>query len=128
MCPLPLLLSLGITQKSLALSCLFPPVRCLCTLIRFPLSLLFSGLKSPGSLSFSSYDKYFKCSVVFVALHWTHFSRRITSLSLLVTLVRIQPRVLMAAFARRSHCWLMVRLSSTRTPRAFSAKWKIPWE
>lgn len=67
-CPLPLVLPVVITQKSLSLSSyLFPPVRYLWKLISFPLSLLFSGIES--SLSFSSsYKKYFKRSVVCVVL------------------------------------------------------------
>lgn len=42
LCPFPLVLSLSITDKSLALSSLLPPIRYLCILIRPPPSFLFS--------------------------------------------------------------------------------------
>jgi len=54
LCPLPLVLALGITEKSLALSSLYCPFRYLYTWIRSLLSPLFSRLKSPNSLSLSS--------------------------------------------------------------------------
>ncbi|KAK4817104.1 hypothetical protein QYF61_027967 [Mycteria americana] len=50
LCPLPLVLSLGTTEKTLALSSLQPPFR----VMRFPLRLLFSRLNTHSSLSFSS--------------------------------------------------------------------------
>jgi len=46
LCPLPLVMSVGITEKSLALFSSFPPIMYLYTLIRSPLlSLLFSRLQ-----------------------------------------------------------------------------------
>jgi len=55
-----LLLSLSLdtteSERSLAPSS-FPPIRCLYTLIRSPLRLLFSKLKSSSSLSLSSYKR-----------------------------------------------------------------------
>ncbi|NXW18147.1 TENS3 protein, partial [Circaetus pectoralis] len=47
---------------------------------------------------------------------------RIAPLDLLATLFLMQLRILMTAFAMRLHCWLMVSLLSTRTPRSFSAE------
>jgi len=47
--PLPLVLSLGYTEKSLAPFPLYPPFRYACTLMRSPLHLLFSRLNSPSS-------------------------------------------------------------------------------
>ena len=58
--PLPLVLSLGTTEKNLAPSSQHPPLRYLYTLMRSPLGLLFSRLNRPSSLSLSSYDT---CSI-----------------------------------------------------------------
>ena len=44
------------------------------------------------------------------------------SLSLLVTLVLMQPRICLAFWAARAHCWFMSSLPSTRTPKSFSAR------
>ncbi|KAK4828311.1 hypothetical protein QYF61_025323 [Mycteria americana] len=52
--PLPLVLPLVTTEKSLALSSLLPLFSYLYTLIRSPPSRYFSGLNSPSSLSLSS--------------------------------------------------------------------------
>lgn len=101
----------------------FPSSQVFLHIDKIPLSLLFSGLKSPGSLSFSSYDKYFKLSDVLVALCWTHFSKKD---------YLPQPpgnTCPNAAQGTDGHlCWPMVSLLCTRMLRAFSAKWKIPWE
>jgi len=53
-CLWPLVPSLGTTEKSLALASLYPPFRYLYTLMRSLLSLFFSWLNSPSSLSLSS--------------------------------------------------------------------------
>jgi len=53
--------------------------------------------------------------------------RRITSLSLLTIIYLMQPRILLASFATRAHCWIMVKLVSIRTPRSFSAKLFSSW-
>ena len=45
-----------------------------------------------------------------------------TSLILLATLLLMHPRIPLAFLAARAHCWLMVNLSSTRTPRSLSAE------
>jgi len=45
-----------------------------------------------------------------------------TSLNLLATLFLMHPRMPLAFLATRAHCWLMVNLSSTRTPRSLSAE------
>jgi len=50
--PLPLVLALGTTEKSLALSSFHAPFRYLYTLRRSPLSLPFSRLNSPSSQPF----------------------------------------------------------------------------
>ena len=47
---------------------------------------------------------------------------RRTSLDLLATLLLMHPRMPLAFLAARAHCWLMVNLSSTRTPRSLSAQ------
>ena len=38
------------------------------------------------------------------------------------TLLLMHPRIPLAFLAARAHCWLMVNLSSTRTPRSLSAE------
>jgi len=47
---------------------------------------------------------------------------RIPSYGLLATLLLMQPRILLAFFAARAHCWLMSSLVSSRTTRFFSLK------
>ena len=54
LCPLPLVLSLGTTAKSLTPSPWPPPCRYLEAFRRSPLNLLFSRLNKPSSLSLSS--------------------------------------------------------------------------
>ena len=71
LCPLPLILSLGTTERSLAPSSLCPPFSHLYTLTRSPLSLLSSRLNSPSSLYLSSEERYSGPLVLFLALHWT---------------------------------------------------------
>ncbi|KAM9591087.1 transmembrane protein 161B-like isoform 4-T6 [Morphnus guianensis] len=61
----------GSTEKSLAPSSSFPPIRYLYGVIRSPLSLLFSRLNSPSSLNLSSYERYSSSFIIFLALHWT---------------------------------------------------------
>uniref|UniRef100_A0A8B9QH24 Glycoprotein endo-alpha-1,2-mannosidase n=2 Tax=Apteryx owenii TaxID=8824 RepID=A0A8B9QH24_APTOW len=80
LCPLPLILSLGTTEKSLAPSSLDPPIRYLYLLIRISLSLLFSRLNRPSSLSFFSYKQCSSPLIVFVALCWTCSSRSVSVL------------------------------------------------
>ena len=70
-CPLPLLLPLGTTEKSLALPFLHHPFRHLYTLIRSTVSLLFSRLISPSSLSLSLQERCSCPLIIFVALHLT---------------------------------------------------------
>lgn len=100
------------------------------------LKLFFSRTNSPSTLNLSSYDRCSSPSIVAVALHWigsstsvsslhwtaqkgTQHSRCVsahsgewrgttTSLDLLASLCLIQPRTLLAVFALRLHCWLMV--------------------
>lgn len=69
--PLPSVLTLGTTQKSLALSSLLSLIRYLYTLIRFPLSLLYSRLSSPSNIGLSLYNRGFDPLITFVALWWT---------------------------------------------------------
>jgi len=47
---------------------------------------------------------------------------RSTSLYLLATLLLMHPRIPLAFLAIRAHCWLMVKLLSTSTPRSLSAE------
>lgn len=57
LCPLPLVLSLVTTEKSLSQSASLHPTSYLCTLIRSPLSLFFSRLNNPSaSFCFSSHS------------------------------------------------------------------------
>ena len=65
-----LVLSLGMTGKSLARSSLHPPFRFLRTLIKSFL-ILFSRLNSPSSLSLSSYQRCSSPFVLFLDFHWT---------------------------------------------------------
>jgi len=64
LCPLPLVFSLGTSEKSLALP-LLPPIGYLYTLIRSPLRLFLTMLSNPSSLSLSSYGR---CSSPFSGL------------------------------------------------------------
>lgn len=70
LCSLPLILSLGTSEKILAPS-LFLPSRYLYTVMRLPLILLFCRLSSPTCLSLSSYVRCLNFSILFVALCWT---------------------------------------------------------
>lgn len=156
MCPLHLVLSLGVAEKSLAPS-FFSHPRYFYTLAGFPLRFLFFRLISHSSLSLSSHIRFSKPLDIFMALSWTHSSMSvslvvgspalgialhiclargeqregITSLDLLVTFCLIQPRRHLTSFAARVHCWFMFSLVSTRTPQVFSAKLlfssKLPW-
>lgn len=65
LCLLPLVLSPATTEENLAPSSSFPHIRYLYTLVRCPLSLLFSRLKSPSSLGLSFYKR---CSSPFNSL------------------------------------------------------------
>lgn len=52
---------------------------------------------------------------------WEERRGRITSLYLLATHLLMQPRTPFTFFALSAHCWVMINLVSTRTPRCFSA-------
>ena len=69
--PMPLVPAAGTTEKRLALSSLNPPYMSIYTLIRYPLSLLFSKVKSPSSLSLSSQERCSCPLIMFMTLHWT---------------------------------------------------------
>lgn len=69
LCLLPLFLSLGNTENSLALCSLHFPFRYLVDEIA--LNLLFSRLNSPSSFSFPSQERYFSPLDILVALIWT---------------------------------------------------------
>ena len=88
LCPLPLVMSLDTAGKSLALCSLHPRFLCvyiyiyiyrhtlyiyiyICTLVRCPLSLLFSSLHTPSSLSLSLYERCSSPFIIFVGLLWT---------------------------------------------------------
>ena len=80
MCPFPIVLSLNITKKSLALSSLCSHIRCLFTMIRTSWSLPFPKLNSPNSHSLFSHARYSSSLITFMALCWTFSS---TPMSLL---------------------------------------------
>lgn len=65
LCSFPLVLTLGTTEESLALSALHPPLRYLYTLIRF------SRLSGPISPSLFSEERCSSCFITFVTLCWT---------------------------------------------------------
>ena len=74
-----LVLSLHITEKSLASSiCLPPPCRYLWTFIRSLLSLLFPRLNRPGLLSLFSYGRCSRTFIIFVAFCWTPSRRSLS--------------------------------------------------
>ena len=115
--------------------------------IRSPLILHFFRLSKPSFLSRSSEKRSSSSLTIFMALLWTcskgpHLScagclrpghstpdgasfgqnrgGTITSLSLLVTLLLMQPGILLAFQASRARCWLMLSSSSARIPKSFS--------
>ena len=49
---------------------------------------------------------------------------RITFLTLLATLLSTQPRISLAFWAARTHCWLTSSLPPTATLRSLSAGWR----
>lgn len=135
--PLPLLLSLGATEKSLALSSVRLPFRYLYTLIRFPWGFSFlswtatslptfpHGREGPSPLIIQQFLCWNLSSIPMSVLYWRaqnwtqyfrygftnpHERGRITSLYLLAVLVLMQPRILLSFFAARAHCWLMFNL------------------
>jgi len=69
--PIVSCLSLGTTEKSLAPSSLYLPFRYLYTLINDALSLLFSRLNSPRSLSFSFCKRCSSPLITVMFLHWS---------------------------------------------------------
>ena len=128
LCPLPLVLSVGATARSL------PPLSFLshqafAHIDEVSLSPVFSRLKTSSSL-------------IFVAPCWTHSSKSVCLshwgaqdvaspvLSRLeghlpqplAMLLLMYPRILLAFFSTRAHCRLLVSLLSSRTPKSFSAK------
>lgn len=69
LCPLPLVLSLGTTEKS---SVLFAfSLQVFIHIDKIPLSLFFSRLNIPSSLSLSLHARCSSPLIIFVALHWT---------------------------------------------------------
>lgn len=112
-------------------------------------SLLCSRINNPTSLGLFSCVRCSNPLVIFMALcctrsamsasflyggaqNWaqhsschftsTEWKGRISSLYSLTVLFLTQPRMLLATFAARTRCWLMLNLVSTRTCRFFSAK------
>lgn len=63
------------------------------------------------------------------AQNWVQYSRRhltsaeerqvIMSLDLLAKVLLLNPRMLLASFATKAHCWLLCSLWSTKTPSPF---------
>ena len=78
LCPYPLVLSLGTTEKSLALPSVLSPHQILIHIGEIPLSLLFSRLNHPSSLSFSLYERCSNPLMIFVALGWTCSSKSVS--------------------------------------------------
>lgn len=70
-CPLPFVLALGTTQKSLVPSSLYLPFRWVCIHCQVPPHLLFSRLNSPSFLSLSSQERCSSPLFIFVVFHWT---------------------------------------------------------
>ena len=54
--------------------------------------------------------------------HQVRVGGRRNSLDLLATLLLMHPRIPLAFLAARAHCWLMVKLLSTSTPRSLSTE------
>ena len=107
--------------------------------MRSPWSLLFCSLNSPSPLSLSSLERCssplicgFNRSTSFLCWGpqtWMQHSRwgltraeqrgTIPSLDLLATPQLMQPMMQLAFWAASMNCWLMLSLSSTRTPKFF---------
>ena len=99
LCPLPLVLSLGTTGKSLAPSSLHPPFSYLWTFVRSPWSFLFSRPRSPSSLSLFSQGE------VFQSLH--HVCDLCWSVQYLhVSLVLGSPELDTALQVKPHQCWV----------------------
>ena len=149
LCPLPLVLLPGSTEKSLALSPLHPPQRYLYMLISYPIVLVSWTIASPdwavpafsasphrrgapvSSSSWPLWDSLCTISMsllYWAAQKWTQDSRcgltgaeeRERITSLHFCLM--QWRIPFAFSAARADCWLMGNWVSTRTPRSFFAK------
>ena len=112
------------------------------------LSLLFSRMNSPSSLSLSSYERYCSPFIILTALSWTCSSKSISVLyrgahkwtqhsrcglasadyrgGITVPAGNTPPNAAQDTaglfFATGVHCWLMVSLLSRRNPRSFLAK------
>lgn len=136
LCPCPLILPLGITGRvCLHLS---SPIRYLYTAIRFPHSLLFSGLSSHSALSPSLPDRCCNPLIIFRALclacsstsmfctgtpRTGHSSPGLDHLPGPVgNALRNAAQDVFGIFGMRPHCWLTVSLLCTRTLRPFSAE------
>ncbi|KAK2540579.1 hypothetical protein Q9966_004304 [Columba livia] len=78
LCPLPLVLSLYTTEKSLAPSSLHLPLEYLYTLMRS--TRAFSRLDSPSSLSLAPYDRCSRPIIILVALSGTLSSMSVSLL------------------------------------------------
>lgn len=120
LCPLPFVCSLAIGEEGLTLTFSFLPLRCLYRWIRPPLSLLLFRLDSLSSLSLSLYMTDASVPLLYwwtlthssmpmSFLHWgalepagsVEKKRRMTSPSLLPSLLPVQPRRLLVFFALR---------------------------
>lgn len=121
--PLLHVLSLGVTEKSLAPPSFLLPSSCSHTWLRPCLSLLFSRLNSPSSLCLPSYDRCSHSIIIFMGLCWTCCS---TSVNLLFWGAQhsrcvlpglskgeeyfpptYQQYCLWVIFVTRAYCWLM---------------------
>jgi len=80
LCPLPLVLSVGTTERSLAPSSLLLPTQVFVHTDEITPSLLFSRLSSPSIPSLSSYDRCSSPFIILVAFRWSHPSRSMSHL------------------------------------------------
>jgi len=145
LCLLPLVLSLDTSDKSLALCSLLSPFKYLYTLIgshdaALPpadQSQLFQTILVCKIFQFQSSSWPFtghspvcphvSCTGLDTAFQMclTCAQQRgsITSLSLLAALFLMQPRMLLAVFAPKAHCWLTFSWVLTRIHRSFSGSY-----
>ena len=78
-------------------------------------------LSGPSLDSLQYTAPYLSCTGEPRTEHSTH-QGRMTSLSLLATLLLMQPSLPWVVFAAQARCWLMFNLLPTWTPKAFSAR------
>lgn len=151
--PLPLVLSLDITEKNMSLLWFF--YQALMHMKKISLSLLFSKLSST-SLSISTYERCSRHLITCLwvtmtfAGHghnsmcpcpscgtqiWTQYSRwglsrkekRVRNISLLATSLLMQPRRLLIFVETRACSWILVNIQSARSSISFNVKLLFNW-